>query len=241
MSIWGSLIGGMIGLSLGGPFGMLLGSILGGKISRARARGGFTDIGQSQRIFALSLIILSAKLSKADGQVSREELIAVKDKLKIPENELDEVGKVFNKAKEESTGYEPYAQQIAQFYKGNLNVLEEVINVLFYIAESDGHVSGEEEKMIENIAYIFGLTQSQYLSIKESRKSSEKQNPYMVLESSPDDDLQTIRKKYLKLSKEHHPDLLLSKGVPNEVIEESKKTMRSINSAWDQIQKLKTN
>ena len=39
MSIWGSLIGGMIGLSLGGPFGMLLGSILGGKISRARAQG----------------------------------------------------------------------------------------------------------------------------------------------------------------------------------------------------------
>ena len=241
MSIWGSLIGGMIGLSLGGPIGMLLGSILGGKISRARARGGFTDIGQSQRIFALSLIILSAKLSKADGQVSREELIAVKDKLKIPENELDEVGKVFNKAKQESTGYEPYAQQIAQFYKGNLNVLEEVINVLFYIAESDGHVSVEEEKMIENIAYIFGLTQAQYLSIKESRKTSDKQNPYMVLESSPNDNLQTIRKRYLKLSKEHHPDLLLSKGVPNEVIEESKKTMRSINSAWDQIQKLKTN
>ena len=241
MSIWGSLIGGVIGLSLGGPIGMLLGSILGGKISRARARGGFRDIGQSQRIFALSLIILSAKLSKADGQVSREELIAVKDKLKIPENELDEVGKVFNKAKQESTGYEPYAQQIAQFYKGNLNVLEEVINVLFYIAESDGHVSDEEEKMIENIAYIFGLTQAQYLSIKESRKSSDKQNPYMVLESSPNDDLQTIRKRYLKLSKEHHPDLLLSKGVPNEVIEESKKTMRSINSAWDQIQKLKTN
>ena len=241
MSIWGSLIGGMIGLSLGGPIGMLLGSILGGKISRVRARGGFRNIGQSQRIFALSLIILSAKLSKADGQVSREELVAVKDKLKIPENELDEVGKVFNKAKQESTGYEPYAQQIAQFYKGNLNVLEEVINVLFYIAESDGHVSDEEEKMIENIAYIFGLTQAQYLSIKESRKSSEKQNPYMVLESSPDDDLQTIRKRYLKLSKEHHPDLLLSKGVPNEVIEESKKTMRSINSAWDQIQKLKTN
>ena len=241
MSIWGSLIGGMIGLSLGGPIGMLLGSILGGKISRARARGGFRDIGQSQRIFALSLIILSAKLSKADGQVSREELIAVKDKLKIPENELDEVGKLFNKAKQESTGYEPYAQQIAQFYKGNLNVLEEVINVLFYIAESDGHVSVEEEKMIENIAYIFGLTQAQYLSIKESRKTSDKQNPYMVLESSPNDDLKTIRKRYLKLSKEHHPDLLLSKGVPNEVIEESKKTMRSINSAWDQIQKLKTN
>ena len=72
-----------------------------------------------------------------------------------------------------------------------------------------------------------------------SRKSSDKLNPYVVLESKPDDNLTDIRKRYLKLSKEHHPDLLLSKGVPQEVIEESKKKMRAINSAWDQIQKLK--
>ena len=140
MSIWGSLIGRMIGFSLGGPFGMLLGSLVGGKISRARPKGGFGTFARPQQIFALSLIVLSAKLSKADGNVSREELVAVKDKLKIPENEIDQVGKIFNKAKEESTGYEPYAQQIAQIYKGNINVLEEVINILFYIAEADGDV-----------------------------------------------------------------------------------------------------
>jgi len=241
MAIWGSLIGGMIGLSLGGPFGMLLGSLIGGKISRAKARGGFGSFAQPQQIFALSLIVLSAKLSKVDGQVSKEELIAVKDKLKIPENEIDQVGKIFNKAKEESTGYEPYAQQIAQIYKGNLNVLEEVINLLFYIAESDGNVSQSELNMIKHIAQIFGLNQSQFNSIKESRKGSDKLNPYIVLESKPEEDLQTIRKKYLKLSKEHHPDVLISKGVPLEVIEESKKKMRAINSAWDQIQKLKSN
>ncbi len=241
MSIWGSLIGGMIGFSLGGPFGMLLGSLLGGKISRSRTGPRFQASAQSQRIFALSLIVLSAKLSKADGQVSREELIAVKDKLKIPENEIDQVGKIFNRAKEESTGYEPYAKQIAQFYQGHINVLEEVINILFYIAESDGKVSPSELTMIENISKIFGLTQAQFNSIRESRKGSDKLNPYIVLESNPDDDLQVIRKKYLKLSKENHPDLLMSKGVPQEVIDESKNKMRAINSAWDQIQKLKSN
>jgi len=239
MSIWGSLIGGMIGLSLGGPFGMLLGSLIGGKISRARSGGGFRSFAQPQQVFALSLIVLSAKLSKADGQVSREELIAVKDKLKIPENELDQVGKIFNQAKQENTGYEPYAKQIAQIYKGNINVLEEVINILFYIAEADGNVSDSELRMIEHIAKIFGLNEAQINSIKESRKSSDKINPYIVLESNPSDNIQTIRKRYLKLSKEHHPDLLLNKGVPKEVIEESKKKMRSINSAWNQIQKLK--
>ena len=240
MSIWGSLIGGMIGFSLGGPFGMLLGSLIGGKISRAK--GSFNNsFAQPQQVFALSLIVLSAKLSKADGQVSKEELIAVKDKLKIPDNELDQVGKIFNKAKEESTGYQPYAEQIAQIYKNNLNVLEEVINILFYIAEADGNISDAELNMIEDISRIFGLNQTQFNSLKESRKSSDKLNPYIVLESNPEDNIAEIRKKYIKLSKEHHPDLLLSKGVPVEVIEESKKKMRAINSAWDQIQKLKAN
>ena len=241
MSIWGSLIGGMVGFSLGGPFGMLLGSLIGGKISRAKSgSAGFRSFAQPQQIFALSLIVLSAKLSKADGQVSKEELIAVKDKLKIPENEIEQVGKIFNKAKEESAGYEPYAKQIAQIYQGNLNVLEEVINILFYIAEADGNVSQSELVMIENIAQIFGINQSQFNSIKESRKSSDKLNPYIVLNSSPNEDLSSIRKKYIKLSKENHPDILISKGVPSEVIEESKKKMRAINSAWDQIQKLKS-
>ena len=240
MSIWGSLIGGMVGFSLGGPFGMLLGSIIGGKVSRAKSAGGFRSFSQPQQVFALSLIVLSAKLSKADGSVSREELVAVKDKLKIPENELDQVGKIFNQAKTEAAGYEPYAQQIAQIYKKNSQVLEEVINILFYIAEADGHISETELNMIEHIAQIFGLSSSQYNSIKESRKNSDKLNHYVVLESKSDDDLQVIRKRYLKLSKEHHPDLLLSKGVPQEVIDESKAKMRAINLAWDQIQKLKS-
>ena len=155
MSIWGSLIGGMIGFSLGGPFGMRLGSLIGGKISRSRSGVGFGKFAQPQQIFALSLIVLSAKISKADGQVSKEELIAVKDKLKIPDNELDQVGKIFNKAKEESAGYEPYAKQIAQIYRGNPAVLDEVINILFYIAEADGKVSNSEIVMIESIAKHF--------------------------------------------------------------------------------------
>ena len=240
MSIWGSLLGGVIGFSFGGPFGALLGSFLGGKISRLSSSKKISGQQNAQEVFALSLIILSAKLSKADGHVSKEELIAVKDKLQIPDSEIDQVAQIFNKAKDESTGYEPYAKQIAEIFKGNINVLEEVINILFYIAEADGHVSSDEEDMIANIAYIFGLSQKQYQSIKESRKSSDKLNPYIVLESQPTDDLQIIRKKYIKLSKEHHPDLLMSKGVPVEVINESKNKMRAINAAWDQVQKLKS-
>ena len=241
MSIWGSLIGGMIGFSLGGPLGALLGSMIGGKVSSARRSARFGSFAQPRQLFAISLIVLTAKLAKADGQVSKEELVAIKEKLKIPDNEIDQVGQIFNKAKQDSLGYEQYATQIAQIYKNNPAVLDEVINILFYIAEADGNVSQSEFDMIRNIARIFGLNESQFQSIKESRRGSDKLNPYIVLGCKPEDSLTEIRKKYLNLSKEHHPDLLISKGIPIEVIEESKKKMRSINSAWDQIQKLKKN
>ena len=240
MSIWGNLVGGFIGFSFAGPIGALIGSIIGGKISSAR-RGGFQQsFVQSQQIFVISLVILTAKLAKADGQVSKEELIAIKNKLKIPDHEIDQVGKIFNKAKEDSLGYEPYAKQIAQIYQNKPAVLDEVINILFYIAESDGKVSNSELAMIKNIAQIFNLTDIQFEGIKESRKGSDKLNPYIVLGCTSNDDFATIRKRYLQLSKEHHPDALISKGVPKEVIEESKKKMRAINSAFDKIEKMQS-
>ena len=240
MSIWGNLVGGFIGFSFAGPIGALIGSIIGGKISSAR-RGGFQQsFAQSQQIFVISLVILTAKLAKADGQVSKEELIAIKEKLKIPDHEIDQVGKIFNKAKEDSLGYEPYAKQIAQIYQNKPAVLDEVINILFYIAESDGKVSNSELAMIKNIAQIFNLTDIQFEGIKETRKGSDKLNPYIVLGCTSNDDFATIRKKYLQLSKEHHPDALISKGVPEEVIEESRKKMRAINSAFDKIEKMKS-
>ena len=240
MSIWGSLIGGFVGFSFAGPIGALIGSMVGGRISSARRSGFQQNFTPPQQVFAIALIILTAKLAKADGYVSKEELIAIKDKLKIPEHEIDQVGKIFNKAKEDSLGYEPYAQQITQIYRNNPQVLDEVINILFYIAEADSKVSDSELSMIRNIAKIFGLSESQFEGIKESRKGSDKLNPYIVLGCDPNDDFAAIRKKYLQLSKEHHPDVLINKGVPQEVIEESKKKMRAINSAFDQIEKMKS-
>jgi DnaJ like chaperone protein len=240
MSIWGSLIGGFVGFSFAGPIGALIGSMIGGRISSTRRSGFQRSFAPPQQVFAIALIILTAKLAKADGQVSKEELIAIKNKLKIPDHEIDQVRKIFNKAKKDSLGYEPYAQQIAQIYKNNPAVLDEVINILFYIAEADSKVSDSEIVMIRNIARIFGINQSQFEGIRESRKGSDKLNPYVVLGCDPNDDFASIRKKYLNLSKAHHPDVLVSKGVPKEVIEESKKKMRAINSAFDQIEKMKS-
>ena len=189
---------------------------------------------------AKALIILSAKLCRADGQVSKIELVAIKDILKIPGNEIDQVGKIFNEAKKESKGYESYAEHIAKIYKNNLKVLEEIIDVLFYIAEADGNVSQSELEMIENIAQIFGLNKTQFKSIKESRKGSDKLNPYVVLGVRPEDNLSFIRSRYIQLSKEYHPDLQKNKEFSVQSVKTNKHKMNEIISAWDRIKKLKS-
>tara|TARA_Y100000590_G_scaffold444566_1_gene575487 strand:- start:235 stop:969 length:735 start_codon:yes stop_codon:yes gene_type:complete len=237
MSIWGNLIGGYLGFSIAGPIGAIIGSIVGGKIASSRKKKFRQGYSQRQQVFAVSLIILTAKLAKADGNVSKEELIAIKEKLKVPDNEIEQVGQIFNSAKKDSLGYEPYAKQIAKIYQNNPSVLDEVVNILFYIAEADGEVSDSELLMIKNISKIFRITDGQFQGIKESRKDSDKLNPYVVLNCNPNDDFATIRKKYLQLSKTHHPDVLINRGVPKEIIEQSKKKMRTINSAFDKIKK----
>ena len=212
MSIWGRIIGGAIGWSLLGPFGIIIGSIIGSKIS-SKGSFGFGSRAQPQQIFAVALIVLSAKVCKADNVVTKEELLAVKEKLKIPESEIDSVGKLFNAAAKESTGYEPYCAQLNSVFANAPQVKEEIINILLYISESDG-IDIRETNLIKDIAKNLGFDDRKFQSIQESRKSSDKLNPYIVLGCNAEDSLQDIRKKYLLLSKEHHPDLLVSKGVP---------------------------
>jgi len=101
MSIWGTLIGGMLGFTIGGPIGALLGSFLGSKFSGGKVKSINFSNENSQQIFALALIILSAKISKADGVVTKDELLAIKEKLNIPDSEIDNVSKVFNVAKQD--------------------------------------------------------------------------------------------------------------------------------------------
>ena len=240
MSIWGRVIGGFIGWSLLGPFGLIIGSIVGSKISSKARLGGFGAQTQPQQIFAIAIIVLSAKVCRADGKISKAELLAVKEKLKIPEDEIDKVGKLFNSAAKEATGYEAYCAQLNLVFNNSPQVKEEIINILLYISESDG-VDKRETDLIKDIAKNLKINESQFQSILESRKGSDKLNPYIVFGCNPENNLQDIRKKYLQLSKEYHPDLLVAKGVPEEVLEESKNKMRSINSAWNQIQKIKSN
>jgi DnaJ like chaperone protein len=238
MSIWGKIIGGTAGFALGGPIGAILGVMVGGSFDRSAKR--FTNTNQisnqqKQNIFALSIIILSAKIAKADGHVTKDEIYAFKEKFKIPENEMQEVGKIFNEAKKSKGGYEQIANQVRSLFSDNKLLLEELLNNLFYIAESDGDTSKKEVEILKSISTSLGLSENDFQRIFHARLNIKDSDPYKILSVNRDDEDSTIRKRWIQLSKEHHPDNLIARGLPKEFIDQANDELSSINLAYDKI------
>ena len=240
MGIWGKIIGGTAGFALGGPIGAILGVMVGGSFDRTARRFSKNDKiphQNKQNIFALSIIILSAKIAKADGEVTKDEIFAFKDKFNISENEMSQVGKIFNEAKKSKEGYKEIANQVGLLFSDNKILLEELLNNLFYIAESDGNTSVYEIEILKSISKSFALSDKDFQRIFHARLNNKDSDPYKVLSVNRNDDDITIRKKWLELSKEHHPDYLIAKGMPKEFISQSNKELSSINIAYDKIKK----
>ena len=240
MSIWGKIIGGTAGFALGGPIGAILGMMVGGSLDRTTKRFSSSNKlphNQKQNIFALSIIILSAKIAKADGQVTKDEIYAFKEKFRISDDEMPEVGKIFNEAKKSTEGYKEIANQVGLLFADNKILLEELLNNLFYIAESDGDTSVNEIKILKSISHSFGLSDNNFQRIFHSRLNNKNSDPYKVLGVTRDDDISFIRKKWIILCKEHHPDNLVSKGLPQDFIDQANDELSSINLAYDKIKK----
>ena len=242
MSIWGKIIGGTAGFALGGPLGAIIGVFAGNIYDKSKKnKFNFNNISsqQKQHIFTLSIIVLSAKIAKSDGVVTKEEIFAFKEKFKIPSSEMKQVGKIFDEAKKSKFGYKKIADQVGTIFFDNKLQLEELLNNLFYIAEADGTISISEIEVLKSISKSFNLEENDFQRIFNSRLNNTESDPYKVLGVNRDESDTEIRKKWIKLSKEHHPDNLLSKGMPQEFIDQANKELAAINLAYDKIKKFR--
>ena len=242
MSIWGKIIGGTTGFALGGPLGAIIGIIIGGSFDRsARKFSSSNQISQQQKknIFALCIIVLSAKIAKADGQVTKEEIYTFKEKFNIQAEEMSEVSKIFNEAKKSSFGFKNIADQVGNLFSDNKVLLEQLLNNLFYIAEADGLTSINEVEVLRSISQSFHFNETDFQRIFHSRLNNKESDPYKILGVTREDSDNNIRKKWIELSKEHHPDYLIAKGMPKEFIKEANKELSSINLAYDKIKELR--
>lgn len=235
MSIWGKMAGAAAGLAVGGPIGALLGGVAGHFAIDRDSEEAQESAGENQVAFTVGVIALGAKMAKADGVVTDDEVSAFKDVFKVPEGEMKNVARVFNLAKQDVAGYEAYAEQLASMFKDNRKLLEDILDGLFHIAGADEMLHPGEEKYLAQVAKKFGFSDTEFQYIKARHVPSSKRNPYDVLGVTPETGDAEIKAAYRKLVAENHPDKLLARGVPEEMLNLANEKIASINQAYDEI------
>ncbi len=185
--------------------------------------------------FTIAVIALGAKMAKADGQVTRDEVTAFRDVFQIARQDEEGAARVFNMARTDVAGYQDYARKIARMFSEDSTTLCDLMEGLFHIAMADGFYHPNENEFLEEVSRIFGQTDAQFLALRARFVPDAPNDPYVVLGVSRDMPISEIRKVWRKLVRETHPDAMMSRGVPEEAIRLAEKKMIDINRAWDEI------
>ena len=246
MSIWGKLIGGAAGMALGGPIGAILGIAAGHGVDKVRkfdadeSNKNFSNV-QKQQIFATSVIAISAKLAKADGKISKSEILAFKKIFEFPAEDEKAIRNIFNSAKKNIDDYKDIAEQVYKVFKSDKGLLFELLNSLFSIAYADGELHPKEKLMLSEIAKVFQISDNEFESLnnifeaKISKDNTSKNRSYKILGLSENASLEEVSNQYRKLIKEYHPDKLQGMGLPKEFIELANQKLSAINKAYTEI------
>ncbi len=235
MSIWGKILGGAAGLALGGPLGALIGTAAGHAVDKI-AETVTEPSDQTKSIaFTIGVIVLGAKMAKADGVVTRDEVAAFKEVFRIPPEETQNVARVFNIARRDHRGFEPYARQIAGMFQDRRAVLEELLECLIHIARADGVLKQPELAYLREVARIFGFSEIDFDALLAAEIGPDEADPYRILGIDRNADTDTIKAAWRRLSRDNHPDRLIAEGMPAEFIGVANGRMAAINAAYDRI------
>jgi len=236
MSIWGKLAGAAAGFAVGGPIGALLGT-LAGHFGLDRQLDHAPAASDASVAFTVGVIALGAKMAKADGVVTPDEVEAFKQVFRVPPSEMHNVARIFNLAKQDVAGYEAYAEQLAEMFRDNRQLLQDVLDGLFHIAAADGVLHPKEDEFLRAVAQRFGFSQAEFAAIRARFVPSDKTDPYAVLGLPHSSGLDEIKLRYRKLLQENHPDKAMARGMPAEFIRIATDKAAAINSAYEQIVK----
>ncbi|MEL7298984.1 MAG: molecular chaperone DjiA [Pseudomonadota bacterium] len=185
--------------------------------------------------FTIAVIALGAKMAKADGQVTRDEVAAFREVFHIPASEEGNAAKLFNMARTDVAGFETYASRIKAMFGDEMDTLNELMEGLFHIAMADGAYHEGEDIFLKRVAEIFGLEDRSFRSMRARHVPNVESDPYDVLGLPGGASYEEARARWRELVRETHPDRLMARGVPEEAVKIAEKRMVAINRAWDEI------
>ncbi|NKX43451.1 molecular chaperone DjiA [Roseicyclus persicicus] len=191
--------------------------------------------------FTIAVIALSAKMAKADGRVTRDEVTAFRQVFHVAPEDEAAAARVFNLAREDVAGFEDYAARIAAMFRadgkpcGIDSVLCDLMEGLFHIATADGQYHPAEDAFLTRVAEIFGMAEGQFRRLRARYVPDAAPDPFAVLGVSPEAPLEEIRAAWRAEVRATHPDRMIARGVPEEAVKLAERRLVAVNRAWEEI------
>lgn len=222
-------IGGGLGWAFGGPIGGLIGFMLGSAYDGMnKGSYGETTTGD----FAVSLLVLTAAVMKADGSVKKSELNYVKEfyQANFGAEKAGEYIRILGELLKKELNVQQVGMQIGQFMGYSSRLM--LVQYLFGISQADGKIHAQEIDMIKTISGYMGIRPNDFDSIK-AMFVKETGSAYKILEISADASDEEVKKAYRELAKKYHPDKVAHLGTEVKLAAEDKFTR--LNAAYEAI------
>lgn len=225
LSIWGRIGEALAALARGEGLGTVFDHL----------RGAPERSPERSVAFTIAVIALGAKMAKADGRVTRDEVAAFRRIFHIPPGEEAHAARVFDLARTDVAGFDAYARKIAAMFGPGAEVLKDVLEGLFAIAMADGDYHAAEDAFLQEVATIFGLDEACFRSMRTAFVPGAEPDPYSVLGLPPGAPPEEARAKWKSLVREAHPDRAVARGLPEEAVRLAQARLVALNRAWEEI------
>jgi DnaJ like chaperone protein len=246
MSLLGKIIGGTIGFAMAGPLGAIAGAALGhafdtgGQTYTTTQRARLSSGEEAQFTFFVAAFSMLAKLAKADGRVSKEEVNAVEHfmvyELNLNPESRRLATNIFHAAIESQDNFADFATQFYSQFRTQHQMLDLMIDILLRVSVADGALSTSEENLILSAVRIFNFSDAKYRKLK-SKYIRDVDKYYATLGCNRKDSNDHIKRQYRRLVSDYHPDKIASKGLPEEFTKFANNKFREIQEAYDVIKK----
>ncbi|MEL6281702.1 MAG: DnaJ family molecular chaperone [Pseudomonadota bacterium] len=187
--------------------------------------------------FTVAVIALGAKLAKADGRVTRDEVDAFKEVFFIAPDEERNAARVFDLARADVAGFETYAYKIRGMFDSSEDkaTLEDILDGLFRIAGADGVYDPNELQFLASVSNIFSIPESCFDRLRARHDPSVGGDPYKLLGVTRDTPMSEIKQAWRSYVRETHPDRMMARGVPEEAVRMATERLALLNTAYERI------
>ncbi|MGD2112910.1 MAG: co-chaperone DjlA [Gammaproteobacteria bacterium] len=254
MAWWGTLLGGTLGYLFGGPLGALLGVALGRNFDRGLKATGTRaayDSGLQERIqaaFFTATFSVMGHIAKADGRVTPDEIAAteaIMARMQLDASQREAAIELFNAGKQEDFPLHAVLEQFRHECHRRRNLVQMFLEIQIATAMADRHLHAIEKRILHTIGAALGFAHADierlftFVGAGEASESGETSltNAYRILGVSRDAGDAEVKKAYRRLMNQHHPDKLVAKGLPEEMMKMATEKTREIKTAYERIRK----